>query len=389
MAGLLPDVDPDGLLEYSVVYTDRSVNHMSVQFQQTMRDIHEILLEAYNGHHAVVIPGSGTSAMEAVARQFTENQSSMVIRNGWFSYRWTQIFEMGKLPSEQHVMLAQAVGSTSSGNQHAYEPMPIAEVVSAIEKHKPAVVCAPHVETSAGMILPDDYISSVAAAVHAYGGLFVLDCIASGTVWVDMQATGVDVLVTAPQKGWSGSPCAGVAVLSKHACQLMENTNSSSFTLDLKKWSDIMKAYLGGKHAYHATMPTDGLIVFCNVMKEVRAQGFAKLKSRQQELGERVRRILDDAGFVSVAAPGFQAPGVAVYFTDDAALQNGSAFVAQGMQIAAGVPLQIGEPDNYQSFRIGLFGIDKLNDVDGAVSRFEKAVKKVLENRSNAEPSPA
>jgi len=378
MAGLLPNVDPDGLLEYSVVYTDRSVNHMSSRFQETMRDIHSILLEAYNGHHAVIVPGSGTFAMEAVARQFGENQSCMVIRNGWFSYRWTQIFDMGKLPVDHQVMLAQAIG-TGQGNQHAYEPMPIEQVVAAIKESQPALVCAPHVETSAGMILPDHYIKAVANSVHEYGGLFVLDCIASGACWVDMEATGVDVLVSAPQKGWSGSPCAGIAVLSKHAVAKMETTTSSSFALDLKKWSDIMQTYIDGKHAYHATMPTDSLIVFRDVMKQAQATGFALLKERQEELGKRVRDVLDNAGFVSVAAKGFEAPGVAVYFTDNANLQNGSAFAAQGVQIAAGVPLQIGEPDNYQSFRIGLFGIDKLNDVDSAVARFESALHKVIQ----------
>jgi len=380
MPGLLPNVDPNGLLEYSVVYTDRSVNHMSVQFQQTMRDIHAILLEAYNAHHAVIVPGSGSFAMEAIARQFAENEPCMVIRNGWFSYRWSQIFDMGNLAKDHQVMLAQPVGSVSSGNQCAYEPMPIADVVAAIRESKPTVVCAPHVETSAGMMLPDDYLSAIANAVHEYGGLFVLDCIASGTAWVDMKAVGVDVLVTAPQKGWSASPCAGVAVLSEHACKVMENTTSSSFSIDLKKWSSIMQAYLDGKHAYHATMPTDGLIVFRDVMQQIQALGFAECKQRQQELGDRIRQLLDQAGFISVASPGFQAPGVAVYFTDDSKLQNGSAFAAQGIQIAAGVPLQIGEPDTYQSFRIGLFGLDKLNDVDAAVDRFDSALQRVLAN---------
>lgn len=378
MTGLLPDVDPDGLLEYSVVYTDRSVNHMSSQFQQTMRDIHGILLEAYNAHHAVIVPGSGTFAMEAVARQFAQDENCLVIRNGWFSYRWTQIFDAGKIPADHKVLLAQAVGDAGTSNQHAYEPMPVADVVAEIRASKPAVVCAPHVETSAGMILPDDYIAAIADAVHEYGGLFVLDCIASGTIWVDMKATGVDVLVTAPQKGWSGTPCAGVAVLSEHACQKMAESTSNSFAVDLKKWSDIMQAYLDGKHAYHATMPTDGLIVFRDVMQQVQAHGFDTVKAAQQELGQRIRQLMDDAGFVSVAAKGFQAPGVAVYFTDEPTLHNGSAFAAEGMQIAAGVPLQIGEPEGYQSFRIGLFGIDKLNDVDAAVSRFETVLNKVM-----------
>ena len=381
MAGLLPDVDPDGLLEYSVVYTDRSVNHMSSQFQQAMRDIHAVLLDAYSGHHAVIVPGGGTFAMEAVARQFTEKQSCMVIRNGWFSYRWTQIFEMMHSPPDHDVVLARPVGNIEAGNQPAYEPMPVAEVIAEIQKNKPAVVFAPHVETSAGMMLPDNYISAISEAVHAYNGLFVLDCIASGAMWVDMKDTGVDVIVTAPQKGWSASPCAGIAVLSEHACDMMNKTTSNSFALDLKKWSDIMQAYLNGKHAYHATMPTDSLIVFRDVMKQMQSQGFNLLKERQQEIGDRIRQLLDASGFVSVAATGFQAPGVAVYFTEDASMHDGSAFAAEGVQIAAGVPLRIGEPDDYKSFRIGLFGIDKLNDVDAAVARFETVLKRVLKAR--------
>ena len=378
MTGLLPDVDPDGLMEYSVVYTDRSVNHMSVLFQQAMRDIHGILVEAYNGHDAVIVPGGGTFAMESVVRQFTNDRSAMVIRNGWFSYRWTQIFEAAKTSANHEVMFAEATGDANAGNQHAYTPMPLADVLSAINASKPGVVFAPHVETSAGMMLPDDYISAVADAVHSYDGLFVLDCIASGAMWVDMESIGVDVLVSAPQKGWTASPCAGLVVLSEHASKILQETTSSSYSLDLKKWSSIMHAYLDGNHAYHSTMPTDSLIVLRDVMKEMQNIGFAKLKDQQIELGLRIRQLLDDAGFVSVAASGFHAPGVAVYFTDNPSMQNGSAFAAHGMQIAAGVPLQIGEPDDYQSFRIGLFGVDKLNDVDAAVERFETVLRKVV-----------
>ena len=374
MAGLLESVDPDGLLEYSVVYTDRSVNHMSAQFQQVMRDIHSTLTDVYKAHRAVIVPGSGSFGMEAVARQFCRDKRCLVIRNGWFSFRWSQIFDAGNLPSSHTVLRARA---TAKGSQAPFTPVPIEEVVALIGKEKPDVVCAPHVETSAGMMLPDDYLKALAKAVHAYGGLLVLDCVASGTAWIDMQDTGVDVLVTAPQKGWSGTPCAGVVILSEHAHTVMQSTSSDSFAIDLKKWSQIMEAYLSGKHAYHATMPTDGLIVFRDVMNEVSAFGFDKAKQKQAELGKRIREVMDDAGFISVAAAGFQAPGVAVFYTDNDELHSGRAFAAAGVQIAAGVPLEIDEPADYKSFRIGLFGLDKLKDVDAAVERFAKALEQV------------
>ena len=374
MAGLLDTVDPDGLLEYSVVYTDRSVNHMSSQFQQTMRDLHATLTDVYKAHRAVIVPGSGSFGMEAAARQFCLDKRCMVIRNGWFSYRWTQIFDAGSLPASHEVLCARPV---VQGSESAFAPVPVDEVVARIAQEKPDVVCAPHVETSAGIILPDDYLSAVADAVHAYGGVFILDCVASGTAWIDMQHTGVDVLITAPQKGWSGTPCAGVVMLSEHAHAAMQNTSSNSFALDLKKWSQIMEAYLAGKHAYHATMPTDGLIIFRDVMNEIASFGFDKARERQATLGRRIREVLESAGFVSVAATGFQAPGVAVYYTDNDELHSGRAFAAAGMQVAAGVPLEIGEPDDYKTFRIGLFGLDKLKDVDAAVSRFEKVLEEV------------
>jgi len=374
MTGLINEVDPDGLLEYSVVYTDRSVNHMSARFQKTMRDIHATLIGVYKAHRAVIVPGSGSSGMEAVARQFCKDKRCLVVRNGWFSYRWSQIFDMGSIPASHDYLCAKPVGR---GKQSPYAPVPLEELLATIARDKPDVVCAPHVETSAGMMLPDDYLAGVADAVHAYGGLFVLDCIASGTAWVDMQATGVDVLVSAPQKGWSGSPCAGVVMLSERAHTALQSTASDSFVLDLAKWSQIMQAYIDGKYAYHATMPTDGLIVFRDVMNEIAQQGFDTVKARQQELGSRVRALLDNAGFVSVAAKGFQAPGVAVYYTDNDELHSGRAFAAQGVQIAAGVPLQIGEPEGFKTFRIGLFGLDKLNDVDAAVKRFATCLEKV------------
>lgn len=376
MTGLLDNIDPDGLLEYSVVYTDRAVNHMSQQFQTAMRDIHQTLTEVYQAESAIVLPGSGTFGMEAIARQFAHDKRCLVIRNGWFSYRWSQIFEMGEIPASETVLKARTL---SAERQSPFAPPPIDEVIATIAAEKPQLVFAPHVETSAGMLLPDDYLKAVADAVHAVGGLFVLDCIASGTAWVDMRATGVDVLASAPQKGWSSTPCAGVVMLSERACEAMEATNSSSFACDLKKWKQIMQAYLDGKHAYHATLPTDGLIAFRNVMKEVEAFGFDAIKQRQFELGERIRTRLAEAGFVSVAADGFHAPGVIVCYTDDDALHTGQAFARQGMQIAAGVPLQVGEPADYKTFRIGLFGIDKLKDVDAAVARFESALSKVMD----------
>jgi aspartate aminotransferase-like enzyme len=384
MAGLLHDVDPDGLLEYSVVYTDRSVNHMSAQFQQAMRDIHKTLTEVYHAHRAVIVPGSGTFGMEAVARQFCQDQPCLVIRNGWFSYRWSQIFDAAGLPSRLDVLCARPV---SDDPQAPFQPPAIGEVVAAIARDRPAVVCAPHVETSVGLMLPDDYLAAVAAAVHAADGLFVLDCIASGTAWVDMAALGVDVLVSAPQKGWSGSPCAGIVMLSERAFERMQETTSNSFALDLKKWSQIMETYLAGWHAYHATMPTDSLVVFRDVMNEIAGHGFTLLKERQAELGRRIRGLLEEAGFVSVAAAGYQAPGVAVFYTDDDSLHTGKAFAQAGMQIAAGVPLQIGEPAGFKSFRIGLFGLDKLLDVDAAVERFALCLSEVRSSVEAATPA--
>jgi len=381
MPGLLNNVDPDGLLEYSVVYTDRAVNHMSGRFQAAMRDIHETLTGVYGASEMVVLPGSGTSGMEAVARQIAHDKHCLVIRNGWFSFRWSQILERGRIPASLTVLKGQAI---QDGRQSPFQPAPIETVVATIKKEKPAVVFAPHVETSAGMMLPDHYLQSIATAVHEVGGLFVLDCIASGTTWVDMQATGVDVIISAPQKGWSGSPCAGLVMLSERAAQTVQETESSSFALDLKQWQQIMRTYVAGKHAYHATLPTDGLISFQNIMHEIKAFGFERAATKQLELGQRVRALLTAHGFISVAAEGFHASGVVVCYTDDDELHNGSAFARHGLQIAAGVPLRIDEPEDYKSFRIGLFGLDKLTDVDAAVDRFEKALKLVATERGEA-----
>ena len=378
MPGLLPDVDPDGLLEYSVVYTDRAVNHMSQKFQRVMRDISAVLKEVYHARSAIIVPGSGSFGMEAVARQFATGKKTLVIRNGWFSYRWTQIFEMGSIPASSTVLKARRVaGSAEHAHQAAFAPAPIAEVVATIRAQRPDVVFAPHVETAAGMILPDDYLRAVAAATHEVGGLFVLDCIASGTIWVDMADIGIDVLVTAPQKGWSGPPCAGLVMLGDEARRRIDATTSTSFACDLKKWLQIMETYEGGGHAYHATLPTDALAKVRDVMLETRARGFDTVRAQQQALGDAVRAAMERRGFKSVAAPGFKAPGVVVSYTDDAGLHSSKAFAALGLQTAAGVPLMCDEPADFKTFRIGLFGLDKLADVAGAVARLDAALAQV------------
>ncbi len=375
MPGLLPDVDPDGLLEYSVVYTDRAINHMSKRFQQVMKDISATLKEVYHAKSVVIVPGSGTFGMEAVARQFATGRQVLVIRNGWFSYRWTQIFEMGSIPSHSTVLKARRIGT---GPQAPFEPAPIDEVVATIKAQRPEVVFAPHVETSAGMILPNDYLRAVADAVHAVGGLFVLDCIASGTIWVDMAATGVDVLVSAPQKGWSGSPCCALVMLSELARQHIDSTQSTSYACDLRKWLQIMETYEGGAHAYHATMPTDALARVRDVMLETRVYGFDRVRDEQQQLGDAVRELLTQRGFKSVAAPGFQAPGVVVCYTDDAEMQSGKKWLGLGLQIAAGVPLQCDEGPDFRSFRIGLFGLDKLHHRERTVKSLSSTLDSLL-----------
>ena len=375
MTALLDTVDPDGLLEYSVVFTDRSLNHMSAEFQGVMRDISGMLREVYQADAVALVPGGGTYAMEAVARQFATGRKALVIRNGWFSYRWSQIFEMGSVPSEEIVMKARRSGNAVDA---PFAPAPIEDVVARIESERPEVVFAPHVETSSGMILPDDYIRKVTDAVHSVGGLFVLDCIASGCAWVDMKATGVDVLISAPQKGWSASPSAGLVMLSEAALVKAKATQSTSFAVDLGKWLAIMEAYENGGHAYHATMPTDALKGFRDAMAETRDYGFDKLRDAQWEQGRRVRAALAARGVKSVAAEGFEAPGVVVSYTQNAEVQNGKAFAALGMQIAAGVPLQCDEGPEYKSFRLGLFGLDKLYDVDASVARLEAALDQVF-----------
>lgn len=375
MPGLLPNVDADGLLEYSVVYTDRALNHMSQSFQLVMKDISSILKQVYNAKAAIVVPGSGTFGMEAVARQFATDKKCLVIRNGWFSFRWTQIFDMGKIPSESTVLKARRVDDSK---QAAFAPAPIDEVVAFILQEKPDMVFAPHVETASGMMLPDAYLRAVADAVHAIGGLFVLDCIASGTIWVDMVANGVDVLISAPQKGWSASPCCALVMLSALAREKIESTTSTSFACDLRKWLQIMEAYEKGGHAYHATLPTDALARLRDAMKEAQEYGFNKVRAQQQELGDRVRALLARKGLKSVAAEGFQAPGVVVSYTEDADIQSGKKFLSAGLQAAAGVPLQCDEPADFQTFRLGLFGLDKLRNIDRTVENLSKALDKIL-----------
>jgi aspartate aminotransferase-like enzyme len=377
MPGLRSDVDPDGLLEYSVVFTDRSLNHMSKAFQQVMNDISATLKQVYSAAAVVIVPGGGTYGMEAVARQFAGGQRCLVIRNGWFSYRWSQILDTGAIPAGVTVLQARRTGP---GPQAPFAPAPLEEVTACIARECPGVVFAPHVETASGLLLPDEYVRAVAAATHAVGGLFVLDCIASGELWVDLRACGVDVLLSAPQKGWSASPCGALVMLGERAVARLGETTSSSFACDLRKWLDIMRAYENGGHAYHATLPTDALRTFRDAMQETAAAGFAAIRERQLELGRRVRELLESRGFPSVAAAGFQAPGVVVSYTDDPELQNGRKFLAQGLQIAAGVPLMCGEGDDYRSFRIGLFGLDKLQDIDRTVSLLARALEGIGRN---------
>jgi aspartate aminotransferase-like enzyme len=382
MPGLLPNVDPDGLLEFSVVYTDRSLNHMSEEFKRVMVDISSVLKDAYNASSAVIVPGSGTFGMEAVARQFSNNQKCLVLRNGWFSYRWTQIFDLANITNDVTIIKGRQLEASTQG---VFAPAPLEEVVAFIKKEKPAVVFAPHVETSAGIILPDDYLKAVGEAVRSVNGLFVLDCIASGAMWVDMKACNVDVVITAPQKGWSSSPCCALIALGDRAREQIDATQSTSFSMDLKKWLQIMEAYEKGGHVYHTTMPTDALKILRNVMKETQSLGFAALKAKQVELGTKVRELLVSKGYPSVSAKGFQAPGVVVSYTKDPDIQSGKKFIALGLQTAAGVPLQCDERPDFRTFRIGLFGLEKLAHVDRTLGQLASALEKITE----AEAVPA
>ena len=371
----LTDIDPEGLLEYSVVFTDRSLNHMSVKFQDVMTDVSATLRKVYGADAVALVPGGGTYGMEAVARQLATGRKCLVVRNGWFSYRWSQIFEAGGIPAEERVLKARPVDDAS---RPAYAPAPVEDVVAAIEEFRPDLVFAPHVETASGMILPDGYLRKVAEAIRRTGGLFVLDCIASGTVWVDMAEIGIDVLISAPQKGWSASPCSALVMLSERAGSAVRESRSTSFAADLGKWLQIMEAYENGGHAYHATMPTDAIVRFHAAMREIETWGFDRARAAQIELGGRVRELLARRGFKSLAASGFEAPGVIVSYTDDPEIQNGSRFIRAGLQTAAGVPLMCDEPDDFRTFRIGLFGLDKLENIDRAVANLENALNQVL-----------
>ena len=385
MPGLLPDVDPDGLLEFSVVYTDRALNHMSKRFVGVMQDILATLKGVYNAHTAVLVPGSGTFGMEAVARQFANREKVLVVRNGWFSYRWSQIFDAGALGGGAIVCQARQQGT---GPQAPWAPCPADEVATTIRSERPRVVFAPHVETASGMILSDAYLRAVSAAAHDVGALLVLDCIASGAMWVDMQATGVDVLISAPQKGWSSSPCCAMVMLSERARAAIEGTQSSSFSCDLKRWMQIAEGYEKGQHAYHTTMPTDALVRLRDTMLETRDVGFDKVRSAQIELGTKVRALLESRGFPSVAAEGWKAPGVVVSYTTDPGLQSGKKFLEAGLQTAAGVPLQCGEGPDFKTFRLGLFGLEKWANVDRSVRQLAAALDAVAPRQAEA-PQPA
>ncbi len=378
MSGLHPDIDPDGLLEYSVVFTDRSLNHMSARFREVMRTVSATLKDTYSAESVAVVPGGGTYAMEAVARQFATGKRCLVLRNGWFGYRWTQIFDAGSIPAESVVIKARPVDDGIAPTAPAFAPAPLDEVEATIAALRPDIVIAAHVETSAGMLLPDDYLRAVGDAVHAAGGIFVLDSVASGALWIDMQASGVDVLISAPQKGWSGSPCAGLVMLGSEGRARAEASRSTSFACDLHMWLKVMDAYVDGGQLYHATLPTDSLRFFHDVMLETRDFGLENARARQWELGRRIRALLAANGFKSVAAPGFEAPGVVVAYTDDPDMQNGCRFAAAGLQTAPGVPLRCDEPDGFRTFRLGLFGLDKLADVDRTVDTFAAALDEVL-----------
>ena len=374
MSSLYPDIDPEGLLEYSVVFTDRSVNSMSQQFQSVMRGLHEELTSVYNASSCVLVPGGGSYAMEAVARQFARNEKVLVVRNGWFSYRWTQIFDQGVAPAHAEIVCARP--DTPEADQQ-FSPAPIEDICAAITANRPSVVVAPHVETSAGLLMPDEFIAQIASTAHEVGAIFVLDCVASGALWVDMGALGVDVLISAPQKGWTSTPCAGVVMLSDAALARMEDTESDSFVLNLKKWHQIMGAYLGGGHAYHATMPTDGISQFYQAVLEIKTFGYANAKQAQIELGTKLRGIMEQRGFKSLTADGFKSPTVIVSHTDRDDMKSGAAFAAQGVQIAAGVPLECGESEQFKTFRIGLFGLDKLANIERTISVFTEKLDSV------------
>ena len=359
------------LKEFSVVYTDRSLNHMGDEFVDIMKDVSRVLKKAYNVDHSVIIPGSGTFGMEAVARQFADKKSVLIIRNGFFSYRWTQIFDMANITDHVHVITGS---QTEDVTQAPFVPADIDTVIDYIHTSKPQVVFAPHVETSAGIILPDSYLKQVGQACNAVGAIFVLDCIASGAAWVDMKVLDIDVVITAPQKGWSSAPCCALVAMSSRARQVLDTTKSSSYSMDVLKWTQVMETYEKGSFVYHTTMPTNALKELRDTMLETESLGFDYLKHRQYDLGRQVRNMLISYGYPSVAQTGYHAPGVVVCYTTDKDMQNATKFRNMGYQTAAGVPLQVGERKDFQTFRIGLFGIDKLTNIDATVASLKEAL---------------
>ncbi|HKX68365.1 MAG TPA: alanine--glyoxylate aminotransferase family protein [Intrasporangium sp.] len=361
-----PDVDPGGLLEYSVVFTDRSLNHMSQRFIGVMQDLVAVLRTTYHADGVAVVPGGGTVAMEAVARQLVTGRRALVIRTGLFSYRWSQILDVGAVTTDVTVCTARP---DSPARDAAWSPPPPDEVVATIRRARPEVVLAAHVETASGMVLPDEYVQAVGEATHEVGGLFVLDAIASGALWVDMAAAGVDVLLSAPQKGWSGTPGVGYVMLADRGRAAVDASESTSFAMDLRKWLSIADGYVDGRAAYHSTMPTDAIARNAAVMRDTQDRGLESLRASQIDLGGQVRALLAERGFRSVAAEGYEAPGVVVVHTDDPGLQSGARLREVGIQAAAGVPLMCGEPADFSTCRVGLFGLDKLADVDGTVAR--------------------
>jgi aspartate aminotransferase-like enzyme len=368
------DVDPGGLLEYSVVFTDRSLNHMSQRFVAVMQDVVDVLRSTYRAESVAVVPGGGTYAMEAVARQLATGKRCLVVRTGYFSYRWSQILDAGSIATTTSVCCARPLADEA---QAAWVPPPVDEVVETIRRTQPQVVFAAHVETAAGLLLPDDYLRALAAATHEAGGLFVLDCIASGALWVDMAAVDVDVLLSAPQKGWSGSPGAGYVMLREAARSAVESTTSNSFSADLRRWLAVTDAYIQGNTPYHATLPTDTLAHDATLMRMTHDAGLDALRRSQSDLGAGVRALLGEHGFPSVAADGFASPTVVVSYTDDPEIRSGAKFKQLGVQVAAGVPLMCGERDDFSTFRVGLFGLDKLGDVDGTIARLRARLPQV------------
>lgn len=373
--------------EFSVVYTDRALNSMSPPFVSTMQSINQTLKNTYNADKVVLIPGSGTYSMEAVARQFVKkgDNKPVVVRNGWFSFRWTELFESMGIGEDEHVYhVADSEVCEKSGHTQ-YRPKDIDVVVKSIHAEKPPIVCAPHVETSTGIMLTDEYIKQLSAAAHEVGALFVLDGIASGTCWIDMKDLGVDVFISAPQKGWSGPAAVGLAMMSENAYEkMMSGPESTSFCVNLRKWSGMMQLYEGGGFGYHTTMPTDAIRAFDEIAEKQKEIGLDKLCEAQYKMGWDARRMLESKGLTSVAQYPYQAPGVNVFYSPEGNdnMTMVKKFKEVGMQIAAGVPWRIGEPDNLNTFRIGLFGIDKLTNVDKTVNTLENAIDYVMSDEA-------